>query len=110
IEAISEQSDLLALNAAIEAARAGESGRGFTVVAAEIRKLAEHSKTTAEEVRAVVNTMQREVGTAVAAFRRGVGSLGDVDATSRTVTEALATIHSATSRMDDLALAVRGSA
>jgi methyl-accepting chemotaxis protein len=110
IEEISDQSELLALNAAIEAARAGESGRGFSVVAAEMRKLAENSKRSAEEVRRVVTTMRGEVGTAVAAFRRGVGSLGDVDATSRSVTDALATIHTATSRMDDLATAVRGSA
>jgi methyl-accepting chemotaxis protein len=110
IEEISDQSELLALNAAIEAARAGDYGRGFSVVAVEMRKLAEHSKRMAEEIRRVVATMRGEVGTAVAAFRKGVGSLGDVDATSRSVTDALATIHTATSRMDDLASAVRGSA
>jgi methyl-accepting chemotaxis protein len=110
IQQISEQTDLLALNAAIEAARAGESGRGFAVVADEVRKLADHSNRTADEVREVVTTMRREVSTASIAFRDGVSSLGNVDATSRTVTEALDTIHFAIARMDQLTRAVRESA
>jgi methyl-accepting chemotaxis protein len=110
IQQISEQTDLLALNAAIEAARAGESGRGFAVVADEVRKLADHSNRTADEVREVVTSMRREVTTASLAFRDGVSSLGNVDATSRTVTEALETIHFAIARMDELTRAVRDSA
>ncbi|MDB4881540.1 MAG: hypothetical protein JWL95_306, partial [Gemmatimonadetes bacterium] len=110
IQQISEQTDLLALNAAIEAARAGASGRGFAVVADEVRKLADHSNRTADEVREVVTSMRREVNTASLAFRDGVSSLGNVDATSRTVTEALNTIHLAIARMDQLTRAVRDSA
>jgi methyl-accepting chemotaxis protein len=110
IQQISEQTDLLALNAAIEAARAGESGRGFAVVADEVRKLADHSNRTADDVRDVVATMRAEVSTAAVAFRDGVQSLGNVDSTSRTVTEALDTIHDAIERMDRLAEAVRDSA
>jgi methyl-accepting chemotaxis protein len=110
IQQISEQTDLLALNAAIEAARAGESGRGFAVVADEVRKLADHSNRTADEVREVVTSMRREVSTATVAFRDGVSSLGNVDATSRMVTEALDTIHLAIARMDQLTRAVRDSA
>jgi methyl-accepting chemotaxis protein len=110
IQQISEQTDLLALNAAIEAARAGESGRGFAVVADEVRKLADHSNRTADEVRDVVTSMRREVNTASLAFRDGVSSLGNVDATSRNVTEALDTIHFAIARMDEVTRAVRESA
>lgn len=61
ILAISSQTNLLALNAAIEAARAGEFGRGFTVVAEEIRNLAEDSKSAVEEIQAVVSEVMESV-------------------------------------------------
>ncbi|HKG93035.1 MAG TPA: methyl-accepting chemotaxis protein [Gemmatimonadaceae bacterium] len=110
ITQIASQTNLLALNAAIEAARAGDHGRGFAVVADEVRKLADDSGRTADEVRGVVATMRAEVGTAARAFREGVGSLGDVDATSRAVTEALGSIQGAIARIDALTRAVSGTA
>src|SRR2546426_8901982 len=89
ITRIASQTDLLALNAAIEAARAGEHGLGFRVVAGEVRKLAEQSARSAEEVRARVRQTQGQIGRVVEAMQQGREAAQGVGSVATTVQGAL---------------------
>jgi methyl-accepting chemotaxis protein len=99
IDDIAEQTNLLALNAAIEAARAGEQGKGFAVVADEVRKLAERSSRATKEIADLIADVQRETEAAVKAMASGAGEV----ATGAELAE------QAGAALDDISGAVRSS-
>jgi methyl-accepting chemotaxis protein len=97
IEDIADQTNLLALNAAIEAARAGEQGRGFAVVADEVRRLAEKTMKATKEIDTMIRAMQDETGKAIASMENEVSAVG---AGARLAEEAGASLNEIVSRVE----------
>ena len=91
ISDITEQTNILALNAAIQAASAGEAGRGFTVVAEEVQRLAERSSEATKQISAIVKTIQTDTNSAVAAMEKSTEGVVEgaklSDAAGRALTE-----------------------
>jgi methyl-accepting chemotaxis protein len=106
IRGIAEQTNLLALNAAIEAARAGEQGRGFAVVADEVRALAARTQASTGEIEGMINSVQTSADNAVGAMGKSQSLVSDTQALAQATGQALEQIADGISQINDRNLVI----
>lgn len=109
IDEVTDQTTLLALNAAILAAQAGEHGKGFSVVADEIKDLAERTAFSTQEISALIQSVQGEVKSAVEAMQEGLSSVDEGFRLAREAGDALSKILESSKRSSEMAMSIERS-